>query len=83
MCRFVRYLHQDIDWSARLIAILGSRGVGKTTLMLQHIRMVHQPGEALYVTAESEKVKKCRKKCKKCAKIVCMLEKSYTFAAER
>ena len=44
MCRFVRYLHQDIDWSARLIAILGSRGVGKTTLMLQHIRMVHQPG---------------------------------------
>lgn len=62
MCRFVRYLHQDIDWSARLIAILGSRGVGKTTLMLQHIRMVHQPGEALYVTAESEKSEKMQEK---------------------
>lgn len=25
---FMRYLHDQIDWNARLIAILGSRGVG-------------------------------------------------------
>ena len=26
--RFVRYLHDEIDWNSRLIAILGTRGVG-------------------------------------------------------
>lgn len=31
---YVRDLHQEIDWSCRLIAILGSRGTGKTTMML-------------------------------------------------
>jgi len=33
-----RYLYSQIDWRDRLICIKGSRGVGKTTLMLQHIR---------------------------------------------
>ena len=36
---FVRYLHDKINWNSRLIAILGARGVGKTTLLLQHIKM--------------------------------------------
>jgi predicted AAA+ superfamily ATPase len=35
---FKRYLSYNIDWSNRLIIIVGSRGVGKTTLMLQHIK---------------------------------------------
>lgn len=35
---FKRYLLQNIDWSERLIAIKGSRGVGKTTLILQYIK---------------------------------------------
>ncbi len=34
---FIRYLHDEIRWDARLNAILGARGVGKTTLMFQHI----------------------------------------------
>ena len=34
---FKRYLYDKIDWSDRLIIIKGARGVGKTTLMLQHI----------------------------------------------
>jgi hypothetical protein len=33
-----KYLHK-IDWSNRIIGIKGSRGVGKTTLILQYIKM--------------------------------------------
>ena len=33
-----RFLLESIDWNNRLIGILGSRGTGKTTLILQHIK---------------------------------------------
>ncbi|MDR0604145.1 MAG: AAA family ATPase [Bacteroidales bacterium] len=33
-----RYLYHNIDWDSRLIGIVGARGTGKTTLMLQHIK---------------------------------------------
>lgn len=35
---FSRYLLPEVDWNDRLIAIPGSRGAGKTTLMLQHLK---------------------------------------------
>lgn len=35
--RFKRYLYSQINWKARIISIKGARGVGKTTLLLQHI----------------------------------------------
>ena len=35
---FLRFLHEKIDWSNRLTFILGARGSGKTTLVLQHIK---------------------------------------------
>ena len=35
--RFKRYLYAQINWEARIIAIKGARGVGKTTMLLQHI----------------------------------------------
>lgn len=35
--RFKRYLYTQINWNARIIAIKGARGVGKTTMLLQHI----------------------------------------------
>lgn len=35
----VRELMTKIHWDNRLIAIRGSRGVGKTTLMLQYIKL--------------------------------------------
>ena len=35
---FMRYLHDRINWKNRMIAILGERGVGKTTLILQKIK---------------------------------------------
>ena len=36
--KFKRYLHKQINWNARLLGIKGARGVGKTTLLLQHIK---------------------------------------------
>lgn len=34
---FKRYLYKKINWNARMIGIRGARGVGKTTMLLQHI----------------------------------------------
>ncbi|PKP41606.1 MAG: AAA family ATPase [Bacteroidetes bacterium HGW-Bacteroidetes-10] len=36
---FVRYLYSTINWNNRLIAIVGARGVGKTTMLFQHIKL--------------------------------------------
>jgi len=36
--RFKRYLHRRINWDVRMIGIMGARGVGKTTLLMQHIK---------------------------------------------
>lgn len=49
---FIRYLHEKINWENRLIAILGARGTGKTTLILQHIKMWDNSDTSLYVTAD-------------------------------
>lgn len=35
---FVRYLWREVDWGQRLILLLGHRGVGKTTLLLQQMK---------------------------------------------
>ena len=35
--RFKRYLYSQINWKTRIISIKGARGVGKTTMLLQHI----------------------------------------------
>jgi len=49
---FKRYLYDEINWQNRLIGIIGARGVGKTTLVLQHIKDNLNVQETLYVTAE-------------------------------
>ena len=51
----IRELMNKIHWNNRLIAIRGSRGVGKTTLMLQYIKLNYPPGSriALYCTLDS------------------------------
>lgn len=49
---YVRYIHDQIEWESRLVAILGSRGVGKTTLILQHIKQYDDIDKVLYVTAD-------------------------------
>ena len=35
--RFKRYLYYQMNWKARMIGIKGARGIGKTTMLLQHI----------------------------------------------
>lgn len=50
---FVRYLYDEIDWNSRLIVIVGARGVGKTTMILQHIKMTNTKNESLYVAADN------------------------------
>ena len=49
---YVRNIHDDIAWNERLIAIVGARGVGKTTLLLQHIKLYDNNPTALYVAAD-------------------------------
>ena len=49
---FFRYIYADINWKNRMIGLVGQRGVGKTTLALQHIKKNLNSAETLYVTAE-------------------------------
>ena len=51
---FKRYLYKQINWNNRLIAIIGARGVGKTTLLLQHIKDTYKDlNEVLYVSLDN------------------------------
>lgn len=49
---FLRYMHSEINWKGRMIGLIGPRGVGKTTLVLQYIKQNLNPSETLYITAE-------------------------------
>jgi uncharacterized protein len=54
---FRRYLMDEINWSGKLIAIKGAKGVGKTTMILQYIKENFTGNEALYVSMDSLLVK--------------------------
>ena len=50
---FKRYLYSKINWNARMIGIKGARGVGKTTLLLQHIQDNYKDlDQTLYVSLD-------------------------------
>jgi len=52
--KLVRNYINDIDWSNRFIGIKGSRGVGKTTLILQYIKQNYvADNRVLYVSLDS------------------------------
>ncbi|HHS95493.1 MAG TPA: AAA family ATPase, partial [Phaeodactylibacter sp.] len=53
--KFVRSLMYHIDWNARMIGIRGARGVGKTTLLLQYIKLNFKKNleKALYVSLDN------------------------------
>jgi len=39
---FKRYLYNKIDFSSQMVAIVGARGVGKTTLLLQKLKEIRE-----------------------------------------
>ena len=50
---FNRYLFKDIAWDDRFVGIKGLRGVGKTTLLLQHLKYnLKDTNKHLYVTLD-------------------------------
>ena len=50
---YLRYLYNSIDWNERLIGIKGAKGVGKTTMLLQHIRLTFTDrSKAFYVSLD-------------------------------
>lgn len=49
---YLRSFHEEIEWGARLVAILGAKGVGKSTLVLQHIKLHESVNKVLYVSAD-------------------------------
>ena len=50
--RYLRFLYEQINWSSRMIGIVGPRGVGKTTMLLQHIKLHLPVDETLFVNAD-------------------------------
>lgn len=50
--KFHRYLYDKVNWNGRLVGIVGARGVGKTTMILQHIKEEMDVNRCLYVNAE-------------------------------
>lgn len=49
-----RYLYEQVDLNNRLVGIVGARGVGKTTLMLQLIKQkLPEDSRAFYVSADN------------------------------
>ncbi|WP_075558661.1 AAA family ATPase [Parabacteroides timonensis] len=53
-CNFQRYLYKQIQWDDRLIGVFGSQGVGKTTLLLQRIKLAFDNSDkALYLNLDS------------------------------
>lgn len=50
---FTRYLYEKINWDNKLIVIKGAKGVGKTTMLLQHIlRTFEDKQKALYASLD-------------------------------
>jgi predicted AAA+ superfamily ATPase len=53
---FVRKLMHEINWDMRLIGIKGARGVGKSTLILQYIKLFaykQSPRKVLYISLDN------------------------------
>jgi len=51
---FKRYNYDKLPWEARLVGLMGPRGVGKSTLILQHIKSKspEEKAKSLYVSAD-------------------------------
>ena len=50
--RHHRYMYSRIDWENRLVGLVGPRGVGKTTLVLQYAKEQLERNNTLFVNAD-------------------------------
>lgn len=50
--KFIRYKYSHINFDNRLIGLIGPRGIGKTTLVLQYLKNYLPSKKSLYVTTE-------------------------------
>ena len=53
--KIIREKMDQIHWNAQIISIMGPKGVGKSTLIKQHIKQNYQPGDrsVLYCSADT------------------------------
>lgn len=49
---FFREQHNTINWNVRVLGLLGQKGVGKSTIILQHIKQQGDREKSLYVVAD-------------------------------
>lgn len=49
---FFRYMYDKVKWQGRMLGLVGPRGVGKSTMLLQHIKQHDNPDQTLYVSAD-------------------------------
>jgi len=49
---FKRYLYDRVSWDSRMVGVIGPRGVGKTTMILQYIKQNLTSRNTLYVSAD-------------------------------
>lgn len=49
---YKRFLYNKIDFNERLIGLIGARGAGKTTMLLQYLKLEVSKKEALYIIAD-------------------------------
>lgn len=49
---FHRYMYDRISWESRMFGLVGPRGVGKSTMILQYIKEHREKRRMLYVTAD-------------------------------
>lgn len=48
----VRYKYEEINWHGHALGLVGPRGVGKSTMLLQYIKMQLDEKDTLYVSAD-------------------------------
>ncbi len=48
----IRYKYSEINWLGHALGLVGPRGVGKSTMLLQHIKMHLDVKDTLYVSAD-------------------------------
>lgn len=48
----IRYKYEEIEWGGHAFGLVGPRGVGKSTMFLQHIKTQLEVKDTLYVSAD-------------------------------